>query len=193
MVIHVNMMFLFSCHGGLCNAHVWIVSLHEPGRGLSVCFCLLRSDGIFTCHGVFSMSWRFMFCLHIMACLFACHGGSYFVYMSWWFMLFMSHVFVHVMVVHVVHVSCCFSYHGGSCCSCAKCFFSCHGGSCCFCVMVFFKKSWWFMFCLYVMVVHAVHVPFVFFHVMEVHVVHVSWCFFMSWRFMFMCQVVLFM
>ena len=109
-------------------------------------------------------------------------------------MLFMCHVVFHAMAVHVVHVP--------SVCSC-------YGGSCCSCVMVFFKKSWWFMFCLYVMVVHAVHVPFVFFschgssccscvmvffhvmavhvhvpscfvHVVVVHVVHLSWCFFKS-------------
>ena len=74
-------------------------------------------------------------------------------------MLFMCHVVFHAMAVHVVHV---------------PSVFSCFGGSCCSCVMVFFKKSWWFMFCLYVMVVHAVHVPFVFF---------------MSWKFMlFMCH-----
>ena len=189
---------------GLCHC----MNLAGASVFVSVCCGLLRSDGIFTCHGVFSMSWRFMFCLHIMACLFACHGGSYFVYMSWWFMLFMSHVFVHVMVVHVVHVSCCFSYHGGSCCSCAKfffhvmvvhvvfvswCFLKSHGGSC------FVYMSWWFMLFMchlffschgssccscvmvffHVMAVH-VHVPSCFVHVVVVHVVHLSWCFFKS-------------
>jgi hypothetical protein len=97
-VIHVNMMFLFSFHGGLCNAHVWIVSLHKPGRGLSVCFCLLRSVAV---------RWNF--------------------YMSW--------CVFHVMAVHVL-----FTYHGVS-----------------------IYMSWWFVFCLHVMVVHAVHVPCVFF------------------------------
>ena len=190
------MMFLFSCHGGLCNAHVWIVSLHEPGRGLSVCFCLLRSVAVrwhfymswcvfhvmavhvlFTYHGVsICMSWWFVFCLHVMVvhavhepCVCSCHGSSccscvMLFFMPWRFMLFMCQVFFHVMVVHVVLVS--------------WCFLKSHGGSC------FVYMSWWFM-------LFMCHLFF--FHVMEVHVVHVSWCFFMSWRFMFMCQVVLFM
>ena len=154
---------------GLCHC----MNLAGASVFVSVCCGLLRSDGIFTCHGVFSMSWRFMFCLHIMACLFTCHGGSYFVYMSWWFMLFVCHVFfschgssccscvmvffvfcLHVMVVHAVRVSCVFL------------FFSCHGSSCCSCVMVFF----------HVMAVH-VHVPSCFVHVVVVHVVHLSRCF----------------
>jgi hypothetical protein len=189
---------------GLCHC----INLAGASVFVSVCCGLLRSDGIFTCHGVFSMSWRFMFCLHIMACLFTCHGGSYFVYMSWWFMLFMCHVF--------------FSCHGSSCCSCVMVFFmpwrfmlfmcqvfcSCHGGSCCSCVMVFLKShggscsvymSWWFMLFMchlffschgssccscvmvffHVMAVH-VHVPSCFVHVVVVHVVHLSRCFLKS-------------
>ena len=189
---------------GLCHC----MNLAGASVFVSVCCGLLRSDGIFTCHGVFSMSWRFMFCLHIMACLFTCHGGSYFVYMSWWFMLFVCHVFFHVMVVLVVHVSWCFSCHGGSCCSCAKCFvhvmvvhvvlvswcfLKSHGGSC----SVY--MSWWFMLFMchlffschgssccscvmvffHVMAVH-VHVPSCFVHVVVVHVVHLSRCFLKS-------------
>ena len=81
------------------------LSLHEPGRGLSVCLCLLRSDDYLTCHGVFSMSWSLMFCLHVMVffdiswwllfCLnaMAVHVDceSWCLFMSWRFMLFMCH------------------------------------------------------------------------------------------------------
>ena len=113
---------------GLCHC----MNLAGASVFVSVCCGLLRSDGIFTCHGVFSMSWRFMFCLHIMACLFTCHGGSYFVYMSWWFMLFVCHVF-----------------------------FSCHGSSCCSCVMVFFHVMAVHVHVpscfVHVVVVHVVH------------------------------------
>ena len=105
-------------------------------------------------------------------------------------MLFMCHGVFHATTVHVVHVPSGFSM------SWWFVLFLCHG---------VFYKSWWFMFCLHVMVVHAVHVPFVFachgssccscvmvfFHVMAVHVhvpswfvhvvvvhvVHLPWCF----------------
>ena len=56
-----------------------------------------------------------MLCLHVMVVhvvhvrsVFSCHGGSCCFYMSWWFMLFMCHGVVYVMMVHAVHVSLCF-------------------------------------------------------------------------------------
>ena len=98
---------LFTCHGGSCCSCAMCFSCH----GSSCCSCVMvffmpRRFMLFMCQVVFPCQGGS--CCSCAMVFFTSHGGSCFVYMSWWFMLFMCHLFLHVMVVHVVHVSWCF-------------------------------------------------------------------------------------